>query len=231
MSDISSLLQTWLLPAATFALACGTFGLAWYTRKMAKSTDTALEQNARLVEETHDLVESNKILVESEERHHQEGMSPFVAFEFYSELNHINIDDIIDLSRIKEHIIYLKGSVSNKGYGLSNNGSLYLLCWDNDASTTCIKIDLPILAPGQVWNNKIISDVDCIEMHFIEGQFEAEITDAVKNKGWLVVLVVEDIFKKKHVTHIKPNHQDSSVDVYFNRNTGDSYRAFCNCMR
>ena len=230
MSDISSLLQTWLLPGATFALACVTFGLAWYTRKMAQSTEKALEQNARLVGETHDLVESNKVLVESEERHHQEGMSPFVAFEFYSEWNHINIDDLIDLSRIKEHIIYLKGSVYNKGYGLSNNGSLYLLCWESDANTPCIKIDLPILAPGQVWNNKI-NGVECIEMHFIDGQFVAAITDAVKNKGWLVVLVVEDIFEKKHVTHIKPNHQDSRVEVYFNRNAGDSCQEFCNCIR
>ncbi|OCB04004.1 hypothetical protein BBC27_00170 [Acidithiobacillus ferrivorans] len=231
MSDHAGLLQMWLLPGVTVLLAIATGALACFTYKMAKSTEKALEQNARLVGETHDLVESNKVLVESEERHHQEGMSPFVAFEFYSEWSHINIDDLIDLSRIKEHIIYLKGSVSNKGYGLSNNGSLYLLCWDSDANTPCIKIDLPILAPGQVWNNKKINGVECIEMCFIEGQFEAAITEAVKNKGWLVVLVVEDIFKKKHVTHIKPNHQDSSVDVYFNRNAGDSCQAFCNCMR
>ncbi|MHB8354910.1 MAG: hypothetical protein ACYDCF_10825 [Burkholderiales bacterium] len=81
MSDISSLLQTWLLPGATFALACGTVGLAWYTRKMAESTERALEQNARLVEETHDLVENNKVLVESEERHHQENLRPLVFID------------------------------------------------------------------------------------------------------------------------------------------------------
>jgi hypothetical protein len=229
MSDIG-LLRTWLLPVATFLLACCTFGLAWYTKEMAKSTKKALKQNARLVEETHELVESNKILVEGEDRHHQEEMSPFVALQFYPEWNRINIDDLIDLSHIKEHVIYLKGSISNQGRGLSNNGTLYLLCWDSDANTPCIKIDFPILAPGQVWNNNKIKDVECVEMHFSKGQFVAAITDAVKNKGWLVVLVVEDIFKKKHVTHVKPNHQDSRVEVYFNRNAGDFCQRFCNFM-
>jgi len=142
MSSLSSLLQTWLLPGATFALACGTFLLAWYNRKMAKSTETALEQNARLVEETHELVESNKVLVENEERHHQERMSPLVTFEFYSEWKHNDINSLIDLTRIDDNIVYLNGSVSNKGYGISNNGSLYLLC--REENSLCIKIDLPI---------------------------------------------------------------------------------------
>ena len=68
-------------------------------------------------------------------------------------------------------------------------------------------------------------------MHFIDGQFREAVTDAVKNKGWLIVLVVEDIFKKKHITHIKPNQQDRSVDVCFNLNVGDPCRALCNCMQ
>jgi hypothetical protein len=229
VSDISSLFQTWLLPVATGLLALVTAALAYFTYKMAKSTAKALEQNARLVEETHELVESNKVLVENEERHHQERMSPLVTFEFYSEWKHNDINSLIDLTRIDDNIVYLNGSVSNKGYGISNNGSLYLLCREKDS--LCIKIDLPILAPGQIWNNTKIKDMDCIEMHFIDDKFRADITNAVLHKEWLVILVVEDIYRKQHFTRIRPSQRDNSIDICFNLDVIDGNRSLCNYIR
>jgi hypothetical protein len=113
VSDISSILQTWLLPGATFALACGTVGLAWYTRKMAKSTEKALEQNARLVKETHDLVESNKVLVESEERHHQENLRPLCVFAYTGNLQNILKLDMMNGS----NRVIINSDIENKGRG------------------------------------------------------------------------------------------------------------------
>ena len=94
----------------------------------------------------------------------------------------------------------------------------------------CIKIDIPILAPGQTWYSKQ-DNITYIEMHFTDEQFKEAITDAVRNKEWFIVLVVEDIFEKKHTTYIKPNQQLNRVDVNFNVQVGDPCRALCNCMR
>ncbi|MBE7562513.1 hypothetical protein H7F10_06020 [Acidithiobacillus sp. HP-6] len=231
MSNHTNLLQTWLLPGVTVLLAIFTGVLAYFTYRMAKSTENALKQNAQLVAETHELVDINKILVESEERHHQEEMSPFVALQFYPEWNHINIDDLIDLSRIEEHIIYLKGSIFNQGRGLSNNGSLYLLCWEDVGIGPCIKIDLPILAPREAWNNKKIGDIECIEMHFIEAVFKQEIINSVGKKEWVVLLVVEDIFKNKHLTKIEPNQKSNCVYTSFDKITDEFYRKLSNRLR
>ncbi len=116
MSDIGSLLQTWLLPGATFALACGTVGLAWYTRKMAQSTEKALEQNARLVEETHELVESNKILIQNEDRHHQENLRPLCIFHYNNfNGNYNTFLSAVDINTFL--VVSVKSNILNVGNG------------------------------------------------------------------------------------------------------------------
>lgn len=201
----------------TWALAICTLSLAFFTWRVSRAAIKTIEQN-------------NKI-IESEERHHQERMSPIVALDFYTEWNHLNINDLINLSRIEDQKIYLNGSISNKGYGPSNNGSLYLLCRTLNAKPQCVKIDLPILAPGQVWSNSKIKGMECIEINIIDRSLEKVITNAVKSKEWQVVLSVEDIFKKKHFTQINPNQKDNCVYVSFDRLSDVFYQELRNGLR
>jgi len=89
----------------------------------------------------------------------------------------------------------------------------------------------PILAPGQIWNNAKIKDKNCIEMHFIDYKFRTAIVDAVGCREWLVILVVEDIYRKKHFTRIRPSQRDNSIDICFNLDVIDGNRPPCNYIR
>lgn len=208
MSDLSSLLQMWLLPVATGLLALSTAALACFTYKMAQSTEKALKQNARLVEETHDLVESNKVLVESEERHHQENLRPLCVFSYTGNLyNVLNYDTRNGSSRV-----IINSDIENKGNGVAKSIKIIFRLESPRCEGT---LTLGPVASGSKYFNgaeKHYSETIPLELSCKENKKILHI-DFFMQHQWIIYIEYEDTFNTKfHTCYIK---NDSSADITF----------------
>ena len=208
MSDLSSLLQTWLLPVATGLLALSTAALACFTYKMAQSTEKALKQNARLVEETHDLVESNKVLVESEERHHQENLRPLCVFSYTGNLyNVLNYDTRNGSSRV-----IINSDIENKGNGVAKSIKIIFRLESPRCEGT---LTLGPVASGSKYFNgaeKHYSETIPLELSCKENKKILHI-DFFMQHQWIIYIEYEDTFNTKfHTCYIK---NDSGADITF----------------
>ena len=208
MSDLSSLLQMWLLPVATGLLALSTAALACFTYKMAQSTEKALKQNARLVEETHDLVESNKVLVESEERHHQENLRPLCVFSYTGNLyNVLNYDARNGSSRV-----IINSDIENKGNGVAKAIKIIFRLESPRCEGT---LTLGPVASGSKYFNgaeKHYSETIPLELSCKENKKILHI-DFFMQHQWIIYIEYEDTFNTKfHTCYIK---NDSGADITF----------------
>ena len=215
MSEISSLLQTWLLPGATFALACGTVGLAWYTRKMAESTEKALEQNARLVAETHELVESNKVLVENEEKHHQQNLMPLCVLEptepKIGDAGRQLFADVHGYEKTKDiAIFYASEKIINKGTGPALNVRIKFY---NNCKTNPMITNIGTIAAGEsycVYDNKR----PLVPLKVYMDARTYGINSAVRTieSDWVLCILFEDIFGNEYYSVHKNDIENIFVD-------------------
>jgi len=209
MSILISLLQTWLLPAATFALALGTFILACYTRKMSKSTETALEQNARLVEETHNLVESNKVLVENEERHHQDLLKPLCTLLRSVENGTLENTSIFGDTNTMGTSLSIRASIVNKGVGPALNCECYFVI---PGHCQYVRKNMPPLTINEKWceRNDLGDVVVFSYRHASSGQI---IKTSIDEKDWAIYIQYYDILGKRYVIKHEPDYASGSILV------------------
>jgi len=208
VSDISSLLQTWLLPVATGLLALATGALACFTYKMAKSTEKALEQNARLVEETHELAESTKVLVESEERHHQENLRPLCVFAHTGNLYNILTLDM----RGGRNRVIIDSDIENKGNGVAKAIKI-IFRLDSPRCEGCLTLG-PLASGSKYFNGaeKHYSEVIPLELS-CNNDREIHHIDFFLQQQWVIYIEYEDIFNAKFYTIYIKN--DSNADIEF----------------
>lgn len=199
---------------ADWAVAMGTLALAGATFWVARAAVKTLEQNKLLVEETHRLVEINKILIENEERHHQEAMSPFVLVDFDAgeDLNIIDVNNLLNIDSIHENKLYIYGHIENKGDGLAVNGALYF-SWNCGGNS--IKVKFPSLAKNETYCNDLLDGVQVVKLSFAKCSIQEILKDAVSQRAWSIILVVNDIFDNYRITRMQANQRDNSIDVSF----------------
>lgn len=222
MSDISSLLQTWLLPVATGLLALATAALACFTYKMAQSTEKALEQNARLVEETHELVESNKVLVENEEKHHQDLLKPLCTLLRSVEDGTLENTSLFVGPNTEDSFLSIRASIVNKGVGPALNCECYFAITGHNQ---CVRKIMPPLTINEKWCERN-SLGDVVIFSFTLESTKQIIKTAISERDWAIYTQYYDILGKGYVIKHRPDYASGSILVSEDEDNSDLKQRF-----